>query len=112
MTTSDRWTITIPLIVEDEILALPKASQSRLLALIERMERYGGNLGPPHTEPLGRDGLFELRAKAKDGIARSIYCYEERRQIVLLCAFVKKSQKTPKREISKALNRLKSLGMK
>ena len=107
MTTIGRWTVSIPPIVEDEILGLPKPLQVRLLKLIERMEHYGGNLGAPHTEPLGRSGLFELRAKAKDGIARSIYCYESQKQIVLLSAFVKKSRKTPQREIKKALDRLK-----
>ena len=39
----------------------------------ERMEIYGPDIGMPHTKAMG-DGLFELRLKAGEGIARVFYC--------------------------------------
>jgi len=61
------------------------------------MEVYGANLGKPHTTAFG-DGLFELRMKGAEGIARVFYCTLVGRRIVMLHSFVKKSQKTPPRE--------------
>ncbi len=65
---------------------------------------HGANLGPPHTEPM-RDGLFEIRAKAQEGIGRSLYCYMKGKHIVVLHAFVKKANKTPKTELHIAKQR-------
>lgn len=70
------------------------------------MEIYGPNLGMPHTRAMG-EGLFELRLKAAEGIARVFYCTIVERQIVVLHQFQKKSQKTPKREIEIARKRMK-----
>ena len=72
------------------------------------MEIYGPNLGMPHTRSMG-DGLFELRLKATEGIARVFFCTVVGRQIVMLHQFVKKSEKTPKRELKIAWNRMKEI---
>ena len=48
------------------------------------------------------DGLFEIRAKAQEGIGRSLYCYMKGHHIVILHAFIKKTQKTPKQDLSLA----------
>ena len=69
---------------------------------------YGPNLGMPHTRPMG-DGLFELRLKAAEGIARVFFCTVIGRQIVVLHQFVKKSEKTPKRELNIARNRMREI---
>ena len=69
------------------------------------MEKHGANLGSPHTESMG-DGLFELRAKAQEGIGRGLFCYLSGQHVYVLKAFVKKSQKTPKKEIEIARQRL------
>ncbi len=66
------------------------------------------NLGMPHTRSMG-DGLFELRLKAAEGIARILFCTVVERQIVVLHQFVKKSEKTPKRELQIAWNRMKEI---
>jgi phage-related protein len=58
------------------------------------MEVYGPDLGMPHTRAM-RDGLFELRLKAAEGIARVFYCTMVGRKIVMLHQFAKKSDKTP-----------------
>jgi phage-related protein len=83
--------------VESDILTLPKTLQARFLSLTDRMEIYGANLGEPHTKAFG-DGLFELRLKGAEGIARVFYCTLVSRRIVMLHSFVKKSQKTSLKE--------------
>ena len=94
--------------VEAEINALPAGFLARFMRYAERMETYGPNLGMPHTRSMG-DGLFELRLKAAEGIARILFCTVVERQIVLLHQFVKKSEKTPKRELQIAWNRMKEI---
>jgi hypothetical protein len=37
------------------------------------IKEIGPNLGMPYTRPMG-DGLFEIRAKGKEGIGRSLLC--------------------------------------
>ena len=90
--------------VEGDILSMPPKIQARMIKLLELIEKHGANLGSPHTEPVG-DGLFEVRAKAKEGIGRSLYCYMKGRHIVVLHAFVKKSPKTPKQDLDLAKKR-------
>lgn len=94
--------------VEAEISALPAGFVARFLRYAERMEIYGPNLGMPHTRPMG-DGIFELRLKAAEGIARVFFCTVFERQIVVLHQFVKKSEKTPKKELQIAWNRMKEI---
>lgn len=72
------------------------------------MEEYGPNLGMPHTRALG-NGLFEIRAKAEEGIGRVFFCTMVRRKIVILHSFIKKTVKTPKRELDIALTRQKEV---
>lgn len=83
--------------VQDEILALPASLQARYIALARRMVASGPNLGEPHTKAFG-GGLFELRLKGAEGIARVFYCTQVGQRIVMLHSFVKKTQKTPLRE--------------
>lgn len=70
------------------------------------MEVYGPNLGMPHTRAMG-EGLFELRLKAAEGIARVFYCTLIGQRIVMLHQFVKKSEKTPRKELEIARRRMK-----
>ena len=103
------WKVTFYSIrVEAEINALPAGLIARFVRYAERMETYGPNLGMPHTRAMG-DGLFELRLKAAEGIARVFFCTVVGRQIVVLHQFVKKSEKTPKRELQIAWNRMKEI---
>lgn len=51
----------------------------------------------------GTDGLYEIRVKSKSNIYRIFCCFDQGDLIVLLNCFQKKTQKTPKREIKKAL---------
>ena len=90
--------------VENGILSMPPKIQARMIKLLELIEKHGANLGSPHTEPMG-DGLFEIRAKAQEGIGRSLYCYMKGRHIMVLHAFVKKGKKTPKPDLDLAKKR-------
>ena len=94
--------------VEEEILSLPDTLAARYVVLTRRMAAIGANLGPPHTESFG-EGLFELRLKGLEGIARVFFCSLLGRRIMMLHSFVKKSQKTPLREIEVARKRMKKV---
>jgi phage-related protein len=54
-------------------------------------------------------GLFELRLKGAEGIARVFFCTLVGRRIVMLHSFIKKSAKTPLREVEVAEARLKEV---
>jgi phage-related protein len=81
---------------------------ARFIRYAETMERYGPNLGMPHTRAMG-GGLFELRLKGPDGIARVFFSRVGGQRIVILHHFVKKSSKTPPNEIAIARRRLAEL---
>ncbi len=66
---------------------------------------FGPNLGMPFTRAMGK-GLFEIRAKGKEGIGRAFFCTIVDRRIVILHTFIKKSQKTPKKELEIARRRM------
>ena len=88
------------------MLRLPAGFVARFLRYAERMEIYSPNLGMPHTRAMG-EGLFELRLKAAEGIARVFYCTVVGQRIVMLHQFVKKSEKTPRKELEIARRRMK-----
>ena len=69
---------------------------------------FKGKLGEPHTKAMG-SGLFELRLKGAEGIARVFYCTLIGNRIVMLHSFVKKTDRTPKRELEVAQSRLKEI---
>ena len=94
--------------VEQSILKLPTGLLARYLRLTDVLLEFGPNLGMPHSRVLG-DGLIELRVKAREGIARVFYCVVIDERIIVLHAFVKKSQRIPKREIDTAKRRLREV---
>ena len=53
--------------------------------------------------------LWEMRMKGRDGISRAIYVTARGRRVVVLRVFVKKTLKTPSREIELALERAKEV---
>ncbi|MEM0955618.1 MAG: type II toxin-antitoxin system RelE/ParE family toxin [Pseudomonadota bacterium] len=94
--------------VEAEALEFPASILANFLHILEMIEEFGPALGKPHTAPMG-DGLFEIRAKGKEGIGRALFCILKGKEVVILHAFVKKTQRTPKKELEKARRRLKEL---
>ncbi len=77
--------------------------------ITERMMLFGPNLGMPFTRSLG-NGLFEIRAKGREGIGRAFFCTIVGDEIVILHAFIKKSDRTPRNELEMARTRLKEIG--
>lgn len=55
--------------------------------------------------------LWEMRVKGKDGIARAIYMAAVDQRLVILHAFIKKTQKTPKNALETATKRAKEAGL-
>jgi len=103
------WTVTFHSArVESEVFDLPAGFVARFIRYAERMEVYGPDLGMPHTRAMG-DGLFELRIKAMEGIARVFYCTVVQRRIVFLHQFVKKSDRTPPNDLRIARQRMKQV---
>ena len=94
--------------VQAEILRLPDTLAARYIVLTRRMLAMGPNLGEPHTKAFGA-GLFELRLKGAEGIARVFFCTIVNKRIVMLHSFVKKSTKTPQRDLQIAWTRLKEI---
>ena len=94
--------------LENEILRLPPGLLARYLRLSDLLIEFGSNLGLPHTRKIEK-GLFELRVKGKEGIARVFFCTKIGKTIIMLHSFIKKSQKIPKREIEIAIRRKKEV---
>lgn len=103
------WTITYySESVQADILGLPAGLLARYLRYADRMELYGPDLGMPHTRAMG-GGLFELRLKATEGIARVLYCTMIGKRIMILHQFTKKTKKTPPKELGIARRRMKEV---
>jgi len=51
----------------------------------------------------GTDGLYEIRIEFESNIYRIFCCFDEGKLVVLFNGFQKKSQKTPQKEIDKAV---------
>jgi phage-related protein len=95
--------------VAAEIAALPADMQARFLRLSERIASAGlEDLSEPHVKHL-EGKLWELRLTGRDGIARALYVTAIGRRLVVVRAFVKKAQRTPRAEIELALRRAKEI---
>lgn len=83
--------------------------RQRFLRIAELIERHGpAAVHEPYVTHL--DGkLWEMRMKGKDGIARAIYVTAAGERVVVLHAFVKKTQKTPQRALEIARERAKEV---
>lgn len=76
--------------------------------LVELLIEFGPDLRMPHSRTLG-GGLFELRPRGREGIGRAMYCFVVGQRVVVLHAFVKKSQTTPQRDLDIARKRMKEM---
>lgn len=93
--------------VKEWLLDLSKDDRRVVGKDIQKVE-FGWPIGMPYCRPLGRR-LWEVRSDLTDGtIARVIFCIAEG-EMVLLHGFVKKTQKTPSRDIDLALKRKREL---
>ena len=103
------WTVETLAVVDAEILNLPPGLGAKLIRLLDIIEASGlERLHEPHAKHL-EGKLWELRVKAAEGIARGIYVTVTGRRIIVLHVFEKKTQKTPRRAIEIALDRMKRM---
>lgn len=92
--------------VMDFLLSLEPKMRAKAFSEIELLEKHGANLREPYTKPLKGDkykNVFELRVKFSSNISRIFYFTFKNNTFVLLNGFIKKTDKTPKRELDKAI---------
>jgi phage-related protein len=94
--------------VQAEIESWPVDVVADYARIIELLIEYGSDLRLPHSRAFG-DGLFELRPRGKSGIGRAFYCFLVGQRVVVLHAFIKKSQQTPEQELKIARRRMKEI---
>ena len=95
-------------LAEVELKALPPDMQAKFLHIAELLETFGPQrVGMPHVRPLERK-LWEIRMQGRAGIARAVYVAVQRRSLMVLHVFVKKTAKTPRSAIETALARLET----
>lgn len=89
--------------VLDFLLSLEAKMRAKAFSEIELLEKHGPDLREPYVKPIKGKGLFELRIKFASDISRIFYFTYRHKTFVLLHGFTKKTQKTPQREIERAL---------
>lgn len=100
------WTVEI---LDEDVAAeldnLPADMRAKLEHIVRLIIEFGlDRVREPHVKHLeGR--LWEMRLIGRDGIARALYVTAVGKRVVIVRAFRKKSQKTPRREIELALRR-------
>lgn len=83
--------------------------QGQFLRITDLITEFGlAQLREPYVKHL-EGKLWEMRLKGRDGIARSLYVTATGKRVVVLRAFIKKTQKTPRSEIELALQRAKEI---
>lgn len=102
------WTVeTLNETVDAELADLPADMRARLVRISELIASVGlPGVKTPHVRHV-RGQLWEIRLKGKAGIARALYVTAKEQRVVILRAFVKKTEKTPTGEIELALQRAK-----
>jgi phage-related protein len=94
--------------VEDAILAWPVDLLADYTHLSGLLIELGPDLKMPHSKALGK-GLFELRPKAASGIGRAFYCFLSGQKIVVIHSIIKKTPKTPVKDLQLARKRVKEV---
>ncbi len=104
------WMVeTLNAVVDKEIAALPADMRTRLVRLTDLIEQIGFEALPRDSVKHLEEKLWELRITGRDGISRAIYVTASGRRMVILRVFVKKTQRTPPREIELARRRAKEV---
>ncbi len=83
------------------ILGLEPKMQAKMLKILDLLQVNGPYMRLPYSEHLD-DGIFEIRAKQSTNKSRVLYFFAIGQKIVLTNGFVKKTQKTPNKEIELA----------
>ena len=96
---------------EEFFEALDDSALAKIHKLFE-VWQSGERLFFPHVKKLeGYKHLWELRVSSRVGAIRVFYVYGSHDNVILISGFIKKSQKTPWRELAKAASYLKQMGV-
>ena len=95
--------------VRDWLLSLP-AEDRRIIGNDIAVAEFGWPIGMPICRSISaRKGLWEIRSRVSgDRIARVFFCIQDG-EMILLHGFIKKTQKTPERELETATRRMRGL---
>ena len=104
------WSVeTLSESVEQELAALPADMRARFAHISFLIEEFGlKRVSEPHVKHL-RGPLWEMRLKGRVGISRALYVAAREQRVVVVRAFIKKTAKTPAREIRLALKRARQV---
>jgi phage-related protein len=72
------------------------------------LQRLALNVHQPHIKHIEAE-IWEMRMKGRDGISRALYVTARKKRVVIVRVFIKKTEKTPRREIEIALTRGKEV---
>ncbi|MFV5701665.1 type II toxin-antitoxin system RelE/ParE family toxin [Flavobacterium sp. XS2P12] len=92
---------------EDFLLEQPKKVQDKIFKIIEAIETLERVPSNYLKSMEGTNGLYEARIQLASNIWRVFCFFDHGRLVILLNGFQKKTQKTPKNEIDKALRLMK-----
>ena len=104
------WIVeTLNKIVDRELSDLPADMKARFVWISQLIEEHGlKNVREPYVKHI-EQSLWEMRIKGRDGIARALYVTARFQRVVVVRVFIKKTQKTPRREIELALKRAQEI---
>lgn len=94
--------------VKKEIESWPIGILADYARLVGLLIEFGPSLRMPHSRTLG-GGLFELRPRGREGLGRAFYCFVIGQRVVILHAFIKKTQETPEQELKIVRKRMKEV---
>lgn len=87
--------------VEIFLLSLDKKMRVKITGILEILEEKGNSLREPYSKHID-DGIFEIRCKVGSNISRILYFFYYGEKIIMTNGFIKKSPKTPIRQIKTA----------
>ncbi len=94
--------------VKAEIEGWPDGILADYAHLVELLMEFGPDLRMPHSRAMG-GGLLEIRPRGREGIGRAFYCFAIGQRVVILHAFIKKTQETPQRDLIIARRMMKEV---
>ena len=94
--------------VAAQVDSWPDGILASFTRITRMMLEHGPNIGMPHARAMG-GGLFEVRARGREGVGRAFYCTVVGQRIIILHAIIKKTEQTPARDLGTARARLKEV---
>ena len=95
--------------VKTDLASWPRKLKAKFIRIVDLIETFSPmDVGMPHVKSMGQ-GLFEIRAKSEEGIGRAFFCMIVGKEVIILHSFIKKTQKTPDKELTIARKRMKEV---